>query len=352
MADVTPTPRDPGDPRALLTPVAVLAGLVVLGAGLMAIQGLFVTVAFGALSAMVCRRGQLAMERRGVRAPVALGIAVAGFLAVIAALAVALIASIVAVATTLADHVEDLTHLAEDLAAQFGLAAGLPSGSLPAIDFSTVVSALRSTLSMVTPGLTAIAMATLILIYLLSDAPTLGRRMGQVLPAHVHARYDAVAAEITGYIRVRTVLGIGTTIANTILLLVLGVPYAVLWGLVSFLFSFVPNFGFLLSLVPPAVFAIIAGSPLSAVLVVAGYTGINLASDYLFQPRMMSDELDLSPVAVIVGILGWTFLVGPAGALLAVPLTLILRTVLAPFPGARWFVALLGPLPDEPTIEG
>lgn len=346
------TPTSAPDPRALLPLVAVPAGLVLLGAGLMAAQGLVVTIALGALAAMVCRRGQLALEGRGMGARGALLVAVLGFLAVIAALLVSLFASIAAVAATLADHADELTTLVTDLAAQVSAAAGLPATSVPQVDLATGVNALRSALGMVTPAVTAIAMATLILVYLLADAPALGRRLATVLPRHVIVRYDQVAAEITGYVKVRAIIGAGTTVANTVLLLVLGVPYAVLWGLVSFLFSFIPNFGFLISLIPPAVFALISGSPLGAVLVIVGYTAINLASDYLVQPRMMADELDLSPVAVITGILAWTFLIGPAGALLAVPLTLITRAVLAAFPGARWFTALLGPLPEEPTIEG
>jgi predicted PurR-regulated permease PerM len=154
------------------------------------------------------------------------------------------------------------------------------------------------------------------------------------------------------YIRVRATLGAAAAMANTVLLLALGVPYAVLWGVVSFLFSFVPNIGFVLALVPPALLAFVEGGPGPALLVVGGYTAINLAFDYVLQPRVMSSELDISPVVVIVCILFWTFLIGATGALLAVPLTIALRAVLLPFPGARWFVALLGPVPEDPQPEG
>jgi hypothetical protein len=69
---------------------------------------------------------------------------------------------------------------------------------------------------------------------------------------------------------------------------------------------------------------------------------------------MMASELDVSAVVVIVSILFWTFVIGPTGALLAVPLTIVLRTLLMPFPQARWFVALLGPVPGEdgPPTDG
>ena len=130
-------------------------------------------------------------------------------------------------------------------------------------------------------------------------------------------------------------LGAGAAVADTVLLLVLGVPYAVLWGVLSFLFSFVPNIGFILALVPPTVFALLELGLGPAVLVVVGYVVINLAFDYVLQPRIMATDLDISPVVVIVAILVWTAFIGPVGALLAVPLTLALRVVLVPFEGAR-----------------
>jgi predicted PurR-regulated permease PerM len=161
------------------------------------------------------------------------------------------------------------------------------------------------------------------------------------------------------YVKVRALLGAAAALADTVLLLVLGVPYAVLWGLMSFLFSFIPNIGFILAMIPPTVFAVIEHGPLSALAVVVGYVLINLAFDYVLQPRVMSTTLEVSPVITIVTILVWTALIGPAGALLAVPLTITLRALLLPFPGTAWFVAFLGretsvpvddpPIPDSPV---
>jgi predicted PurR-regulated permease PerM len=148
--------------------------------------------------------------------------------------------------------------------------------------------------------------------------------------------------------QVRAVLGAAAALADTVLLLVLGVPYAVLWGLMSFLFSFIPNIGFVLALIPPTVFALLEHGPPQAIAVVVGYVVINLAFDYVLQPRVMATSLELSPVVTVVTIVLWTLLIGPAGALLAVPLTIALRATLQPYPGAAWFLALLGSAPPEP----
>ena len=337
----------PGGAASLRTPLLIAAGVVVVLAGMQGARGLFAVVAFSALAAILCRRLQLSMIGRGMGERLALVVTLGGFVVVLAALVVAFAASIIALAVQLGKEADRLTSAFAELAGNFGFVTGLPPDAIPSIDVSTLVSGARQLLGLVSPAVTGLAMSVLIVTYLLLDANGLRARMLAVLPPGSMARYDALATELVVYIRVRAILGAAAAVTNTVLLLVLGVPYAILWGVVSFLFSFVPNFGFVLALVPPAIFALLDGGPLPAVLVVGAYVAINLAFDYVVQPRMMSVSLDISPVVVIVSILAWTFLIGATGALLAVPLTIALRAILVPFPGARWFVALLGPVPPE-----
>jgi predicted PurR-regulated permease PerM len=342
------------DRRSLLPVVLLLAGVVVVLAGLHGAQGLFATVAFGALAAVICRRLQLGLQGRGVGRGWSLTITVVAFVVVIGLLGVAFVASIVALVVELGEESDTLADELRALAESFSAAVGLPPASIPPIEVGQLLSGARSLLAFVTPAVTGLFMAFLIVTYLLLDADRLRGRMLRTTSESIVARYDALATELWTYIKVRAALGAAAAVADTVLLLVLGVPYAVLWGVVSFLFSFVPNIGFVLALVPPTVLAFLEGGLGPALLVVGGYVAINLAFDYVLQPRMMAVELDISAVVVIVSILFWTFVIGPAGALLAVPLTIVLRTLLMPFPQARWFVALLGPVPGEdvPAPDG
>jgi predicted PurR-regulated permease PerM len=336
--------------RPLLAPLVAFAAIAIVLAYAEAVHGFLATILFSALAAVLCRWLQLALLRRGVGRTLALTITVLVYVLVLAVLAIAAIASVFAVVSGLSDQSANLRQQLQDLAAAFAAATGLPPTSVPAIDTDALISAGRQLFSTLAPAVTSLAMSVLIVTYLLLDADRLRGRMLRATSALTIARYDALSDELVVYIRVRAVLGAAAAIADTVLLLVLGVPYAVLWGVVSFLFSFVPNIGFVLALVPPTVFAFLQLGPLPALLVVAGYVVINLAFDYVLQPRMMSSSLDLSPVVVIVSILFWTVIIGPAGALLAVPLTIVLRVLLVPFESARWFVALMGPVP-EPELE-
>jgi AI-2 transport protein TqsA len=338
-------------PLSLLRPVVVLAALVILAAGVSQAQSLVATVAFGALAAVVCREGVLALERRGLGHGAAVAITVVVFVLIIGSLAAALVASVIALSAEVSKDTDQLATSLRELAEQFGIATGVPPTEVPVVDPGQLLSIARSLLSAVGPALTGLLMAVLIVTYLLLDAGRLRTRLLAATSGDTVARYDALATELVVYVKVRAVLGGAAAIADTALLLVLGVPYAVLWGVVSFLFSFVPNIGFLIALVPPTLLALLDGGLGPAIAVVVGYVAINLAFDYVLQPRLLSISLDLSPVVTIVSILAWTVIIGPMGALLAVPLTIAMRAVLLPFPGARWFVALLGPVPGASPAE-
>jgi predicted PurR-regulated permease PerM len=120
---------------------------------------------------------------------------------------------------------------------------------------------------------------------------------------------------------------------------------------VAFLFSFVPNIGLILSMIGPAFIALLTDGWQTALLVVAGYSAINLVVDYVVQPRLMARELNLSPLVVFLSLFLWAALLGPIGALLAIPMTLGVQILLAGFDDSRWVATLLSNTPPEATPE-
>lgn len=331
-----------------LVPLVMIAAIAVVLAYAEAIHGLLATVTFSALAAVLCRAFQLWLKDRGLGRTLAVTITVAAFVVVLVLLGLAAVAAVLAVVVQLSGEAEQLEAQLGSFAATFATATGLPPDSVPPVDTSALIGAVRQLLGIVGPAVTSLGMSVIIVTYLLLDAERLRSRMLRHTPPGTVERYDTLSGELVVYIKVRAILGAAAAVADTILLLILGVPYAVLWGVLSFLFSFVPNIGFILALVPPTLFAFLELGLGPAVLVVVGYVVINLAFDYVLQPRILSVNLDISPVVVIVSILFWTVVIGPAGALLAVPLTITLRVLLLPFENARWFVALLGPVPGDP----
>jgi predicted PurR-regulated permease PerM len=108
-----------------------------------------------------------------------------------------------------------------------------------------------------------------------------------------------------------------------------------------FIASFVPNIGSVLAVIPPMILAFLDSGPGIAAVVVLGYALINLAQDQLLQPVAMGSELNLSPLTVFVAVIVWAWILGPAGALLAVPLTVAMVNLLDAFPSSRGIASLL-----------
>jgi predicted PurR-regulated permease PerM len=138
-------------------------------------------------------------------------------------------------------------------------------------------------------------------------------------------RFDEFSKALRGYIAVRAMLGLAAAVLNYGVLLILGVDHALLWGVLSFLFSFVPNIGFALSLIPPMLLALLESGWVRAVIVVAAYQLINIAIDNVIGPRIVARQVQISALLSFLSVIFWAWVLGPMGAILAVPLTVLIR---------------------------
>jgi AI-2 transport protein TqsA len=152
------------------------------------------------------------------------------------------------------------------------------------------------------------------------------------------------------YFAVSAAFGLIVAVIDTIALELLGVPGAIVWGVLAFVTNFVPNIGFVIGLVPPAVLALLDGGFGKMVVVVALYCAINFIIQSIIQPKFVADALDLSTSLTFLSLVFWTFVLGPLGAILALPMTLLVRAVLIDADAStRWVNPLLsGTSPPEP----
>ena len=139
------------------------------------------------------------------------------------------------------------------------------------------------------------------------------------------ARFFLFGGDVRKYLGIVALTGLLVGILNTILLIVLGVDFPIMWGVLSFLFNFVPSFGFILSLFPPALLALLEFGWGKTLIVVIGFVLINSASENIIKPRFMKKGLELSLVLILLSLIIWTWALGPMGTILGVPLTLVLH---------------------------
>lgn len=131
-------------------------------------------------------------------------------------------------------------------------------------------------------------------------------------------------------------------------LLIAGVPYALLWGVLAWIMRYIPYLGTWLGLIPPT-FVTLALSdgwwqPLT---VVAIYGGLELICNNIFEPWLYGQSMGVSEVAQLVSAAVWAFLWGPVGLILSGPLTVCLLILGKYVPRFEFLRVLLG---DEPAL--
>jgi len=147
--------------------------------------------------------------------------------------------------------------------------------------------------------------------------------------------------DIVDYFVVRIKVNFYTSVGVTVVLLVMGVDYALLWGLLAFALSFVPYFGYLIAAIPPILVAWIQYDLIGAVAVLALYGVINLIAEDLIFPQMVGKVLALPIYVVFASVFFWGWILGLPGVFLSVPLTMAVIILFDAFEETAWLVPIL-----------
>lgn len=185
----------------------------------------------------------------------------------------------------------------------------------------------------------------LILIFLLFEASGFTAKLRpEWIPSHpILDRAGRFGSDIRQYVLITTWINLLVGIADTVLLLILGVDFAILWGILAWLLGYIPSVGFWLALIPPLFLAFGEFGVTRAIIVLVGYILINGSVQNLIQPRLMGQGLNLAPVMIVLSLFFWTWVFGPMGAILAIPLTLaVQKLILEGDEGTRWLAELMG----------
>ena len=155
-------------------------------------------------------------------------------------------------------------------------------------------------------------------------------------------RITEITSSIKRYMMIKTSTSLLTGVLVTVLLLIVGVDYPVLWGLLAFLFNYVPNIGSIIAALPALLLALVQLGLGGALWSALGYLLINTLVGNVIEPRFMGKGLGLSPLIVFISLVFWGWVLGPVGMFLSVPLTMTVKIVLDSSDETRGFAVLLG----------
>lgn len=166
------------------------------------------------------------------------------------------------------------------------------------------------------------------------------RRGGSEKIGTIAGRIDT---QVRRYLLTKTLLSLAAATITTIVLLAFGVPFALFWGFLTFLMSYIPNVGSLISQILPVLMALLHfDSIVTPIIILAILFGIETIIGRIVEPKVMSYSLDLSPLVVLVALIFWSWLWGIVGAVLAVPMTAVLKIILENIDELKPIASLMG----------
>jgi AI-2 transport protein TqsA len=191
----------------------------------------------------------------------------------------------------------------------------------PAKIMGRVGGLVRGALGLVGYGLLAIVLVVLFLIELpliQGDGST---------PGSLRSRLDSAMRLVRRFVGLNGMFGAVIALVDLAIMLAVGTDAAVLWAVICFLFAFVP-FGFMLSMIPPFVLTLLEHGVGRAFVLFGLFFVVNFIGDNVIKPKLMGGGLGLSPLLIVIALLVWGVVLGPMGALLAIPLTLTVKEIL------------------------
>jgi predicted PurR-regulated permease PerM len=360
-ADPAPAGRFGGPERTWALPRATiialeLAGLVVVAFGMAAIGGILAPVVLSLILTICVHPVRSWLTRKGLPRGVATGSVIIVVFALLAGFIGLFIVAVANFATLLPEFAPELEDFGANVTA-FLTSLGFGPEQIQAIaagfDAGNLASLAGSVLGGVTGTITFLVIVLTCLILMGVDGGYVPNVLRQVQPR----RPDLVGA-LTGfghgvrrYMVVTTILGVAQGIFNWLALTALQVPGALLWGMLSFLCSFIPNIGYFIAIIPPLVFGAFVGGWPTVIAIIVIYGVINAIVQSVVQPRVVGNAVQLSQTLTFVSVLFWAVVLGPIGAILAVPLTLLVRTILIDAdPATRWWRPMTGDF-DQTKVD-
>jgi predicted PurR-regulated permease PerM len=236
---------------------------------------------------------------------------------------------------------ENLTNLTQKLAA---MGIDLPQGEGGALaDGDTLGSVIELIANTLAGFAGDVFLVLLVTLFLLIEAPWFMRRCSEV-ESETGRSFESLRLlliDIRRYIGLKTLTSLAHAILITIWLVVLGVPFVVVWALLSFLLYFIPNIGIAVPATGAAIMAFAEHGLLTGILVGVGFGVTSTLMNNVVEPKFFGERLGMSMSVIFISLIVWGWLMGPIGMLIAIPLTMMIKRLMEASERTRWLAKLV-----------
>jgi len=354
----------PRESTTILRPLLIVAAVIVILGAMRLAAPILNPLLLALVITLLCNPIFRWLQRRGLSVWLALLIMIGGFLTTAAVMVSVIGISVSRLTARLSVYQALLAE--QELALRTWLASyGLVAADLQLFGLLNSVNLTRLLGFMLTGIGNVLGNALLVVVlvlFFLVELPAFQRRLRLDLGEHspLLNRLTSFGGSVVGYFVVRTYINLVVAIGSTIGMALLGVPFAMLWGILIFVLSYIPYIGIPIAALPAVLLSLAEHGLLRAGLVILVVTLVNSAFENLVAPNMIGRRLRLSPAVVFVSFFFWTWLLGPPGTFLSMPITVLVTVVLDNYEETRWLARLMGaaslealsePAAAAPTVE-
>jgi AI-2 transport protein TqsA len=347
MSDVTKK-------RTALPLLVAIASFVVIVAGMRAAEALLVPFLLSVFLAVISAPPLFWLEHKGFPKSLAMLTVVAGIVCILLLMAAIIGSSVDGFTRKLPEYQNHLQATTNALLAwlqQKGIRISDPEVT-KYLDPGAILRVVANTLNGLGGVLGNTFLIFLTVVFILFEASSFPVKLRAILGNHDASLADLVkfTENVRRYLAIKTWTSVATGIAVAVWLKLLGVDFAILWGLLAFLLNYIPNIGSIIAAIPAVLLALVQLGVGAAVWTASGYLVINVIIGTVIEPRFMGRHLGLSTLVVFVSMVFWGWVLGPVGMFLSVPLTITLKLAMENDQSTRWIAILLGPEAAAQTL--
>lgn len=159
----------------------------------------------------------------------------------------------------------------------------------------------------------------------------------------VEKNLNSIDQQLQSYIVIKTILSFITGVIATLILMIYGIDFAIVWGLLTFILNYIPNIGSLIATIAPIIVSLLEYG--------FGFTTISLSAlllinqnviGNLIEPHYLGRRMDLSPVFVLFSLIFWGWIWGIVGMFLAVPIAAAIKILFSNIEPLKPIAVLMG----------
>jgi predicted PurR-regulated permease PerM len=328
------------------SPFIIIAAVIIVIAGLMQAQSIVVPILLSLFISIVCTQPILWLSKKKVPFTIAVILVLMGILLIFLLIGGLIGESLSEFAKDAPKYEERLKNIFQDTMVQLNQ-MGIQMNSdqiLQILDPKKILNFSANMVGQLGGIMSNSFLIMLITIFILLElnAFALKARVIELKHGNSLKYLNKIGVSIRSYLSIKTIVSLLTGILITIYLYIIGVDYAILWGVIAFMLNYIPNIGSIIAAVPTMLLALVQLGFGGMLWTALGYLAVNMIIGNIVEPKVMGKGLGLSTLVVFLSLVFWGFIFGSVGMFLSVPLTMTIKIILESNKNTGWVAVLLG----------